>query len=151
MSNVILKPIGDRLAAIATTLTVGAEAVKGYYPSPGMAGLAHRPAVLVIAPAGGRTKPDESERQLYTNDWEIEFRCQLVVNLRKAETAQAQMVELIETWVLAIDADRSLGISGLLDASVVDWTEPGIADDGKANPLLVCDTHLELVQFVASS
>jgi hypothetical protein len=73
------------------------------------------------------------------------------VNLRKAETAQTQMVELIETWVLAIDADRSLGISGLLDASVVDWTEPGIADDGKANPLLVCDTHLELVQFVASS
>jgi hypothetical protein len=151
MTSTIIQPIGDRLAAIASTITIGANTVKGYFPAPGLAGIGSMPAILILPPSGGRTKPDEAERQLYTNDWEMEFRCQLVVDLRKAETAQTQMVELIEKWVLAIDADRSLGISGLLDASVVDWAEPGRTDPSNGRELLVCDTQLELVQFVASS
>jgi|SRR5215212_1257635 len=108
------------------------------------------PCGTVSVPSVRRTGPDEAESQLGSDDWYAEYTVSLYFDLKKAQSAQQQMVDAATAFVQAVDADPSLG-GTVLDAGVT-GVDPVIADGRtRANrPLVVYEitvATLCLVQY----
>jgi hypothetical protein len=148
----IFKPVGDALAALATALDVD-PSVTGYFPAPGNAGLDQVPAVVIEPPAGNRSEVDGPESQFFTNDWDLVFQVNAYVDLDVAEDAQLLLADVVEAFILAIDATPDLGFGGqVLDTKVTGWTKPLVlAEENDARPLLFVEMTVELTFFVSPS
>src|SRR4051812_18498217 len=66
------------------------------------------PAGSVGVPALRRTGPDETESQLSTDDWYLDYTVSLYFDLAHVAKAQQAMVDAVESFIDAIDADPSL-------------------------------------------
>lgn len=143
--STILKPIATKLATIAEALDY-TPAVTAHVWAPRM--LAGIPALVIEPPAGTRTQPDEAESQLYTNDWDLDFTCTFYADLNEAAQAQERLVDLVELWVSAIDANEQL--DGLCNsAKVTEWQRPAELEiDGSARSLLFTQTTVAVQLFV---
>ena len=120
MSSTILKPLAQSLVDLADgiTLTNGVEVTGYLWERKDFASL---PAVAVEPPDGRRRGIDEGESQLGSDDWFPEYHVSLYVDLDDAVVAQEQMLELLEAYIAAVDADPSLGDAEVLDAKVTRW------------------------------
>lgn len=125
MSDVIA-PVGVALAEKLATLSISGETVKAYWLAPRT--LDRIPAAVIEAPSVERRQLEEPESALGADDWLLSFPVTLYVLLDEAEAAQSSAVEFVEAFTLAIDADRGLGVAGVIEARVVS-SEPVIVDD----------------------
>lgn len=117
MASTIIDPLADALAALAGGITVNGTALKGVWPP--RLGVPDVPCVEIEIPTVRRSDVEEAESQLGADDWTLDFTATIHFDMREAVTAQQRIVEALEAWIAAVDADRSLGIASVLDASVV--------------------------------
>lgn len=118
MAGTIITPIATALATIAD----GLPNAKGFVWAPG--GVSHRgPYLVVEPPAGDRTMPDEAESQLFANDWNMTFSCAWYIGIAdKPQDSQQKLIDMLELWIVAIDADQSLS-GTVLEAKVTQWED----------------------------
>lgn len=117
----VIQPIADALAGVCRS--VGLHVPDETWT----VGTLRPPCAEIEVPDGRRTGPEEAESQLGFNDWYQEFPVTLWVDLHRATEAQVRLKTLLEAFIVAVDADRSLGLDPadvdfqLDDASVVSW------------------------------
>lgn len=128
-TSTIIEPTADLLAALAETVSVtmsnGTKALKGYTYEP--ATFDEVPAAAVGVPVVRRSALDDSERELGSDDWIMEYPVGLYFDLDEARKSQGQMVEALEAFTKAIDANPSLG-SALIDDCTLTSAEPFVED-----------------------
>lgn len=138
MASTIYSPIGEKLKAIAEGLDL-TPALTGYWTSPGLEGM-KAPACVVGVPELRRTQVGDSESQLSTDDWFLEYPLEFAIDLDNAPLRQAYLAEAVEAFIKAIDADDQLSgltLTGaqILEVAVNDVT--GIVDRRElARPML---------------
>lgn len=141
----IIKPVAQAIAQVAESLGLS-PTVKGVVWAPRM--LDRLPALVIEVPAGARTDPDQAESQLYTRDWNLDYACTFYTDLADAVTAQDRLTDLIEAFVMAVDADETLG--GLANsAKVVEWDQPAELElEGSTRSLLMLKSTVAVQLFV---
>lgn len=144
MPSTIVKPVADRLKAIAEGLAV-TPTVKGYRWAP--ARIDKLPAIVVEPPELRRPDPEQGESQLGAEDWNLSFPVVVYVDLREAEMAQDRAVEIVEALIAALDDDTSLIALGCEDVELIE-AEPIVIDD-KARPMFAYRCTVELTRLVA--
>ena len=105
------------------------------------------PAGTVGVPAISRTKPDEAESQLGSVDWELDYTVSLYFDLASVAQAQQSMVDAVDDFIDAIDADPSLG-GTVLEASVTEAI-PFVEKD-RRRPLVGYEVTVSVVRLVPS-
>jgi hypothetical protein len=105
------------------------------------------PAGAVHVPHIKRTKPDEAESQLGSDDWDLDFTVSLYFDLAEAAKAQQSMVDAVERFIDAIDEDPSLG-GVVLEASVTDAV-PFIERD-RPRPVVGYECTVSVLRLVSS-
>jgi hypothetical protein len=117
----VIQPIADALADIA-------RAAGMHVPDDTWTvGTLKPPCAEIEVPNGNRNDPEQSESQLGSDDWNLEFPVTLWVDLHRATEAQIRLKDLLEAFIVAVDSDRSLGLAPatvgftLDDASVVSF------------------------------
>lgn len=144
MASTIIAPIGQTIKAIAASI---AAAPKTYWTDPGFEGLDSLPAVIVGVPSGSRRQPDEAEDHISQTDWHLEYPVSIVCDLAVASDAQTQIVEILESFVEAIDDNQASFTSGLvLDAVVSGWLDPEVVVEPK-RALLTLDCTVSVFAF----
>lgn len=140
MASTVVQPLADRLtsllAAIGVTVPAGGWARDHLHALP---------AAEIEIPDGRRRNVDEPEDHLGQRDWQLEFPVTLWVDLHEASAAQRQLVELLEAWIAAVDADETLN-NLATDAVVTSWQRVYDATD-QARPLLGVVTTVEVLKF----
>jgi hypothetical protein len=146
MSSTIIAPLAEALAGLADGITVNGKALKGVWP-PRM-GLPDLPCVEIEVPERiTRTEPDEAESQIGSEDWHIDFTATIYFDLREPVAAQLRLIEALELWIAAVDADRSLGAASTLDASVVS-AERVYPEDDQQRSLIAYATTVRVWRLV---
>ena len=146
MASTIITPIAEDIETLAGAI---AAAPKTYYPDPGFEGIDALPAIVVGVPKGRRKQPDEAEDHISQYDWHLEYPVYIVCDLAVAETAQTQVVELLEAFIEALDAGQDSFESGLvLEAVVSEWEEPEIVASPK-RALLTQSCTVAVLAFVS--
>jgi hypothetical protein len=145
MASTILQPLADLIAtkieALATTVSVNAYSV-----DPGFAGLDSLPVAVIGLPQLERTEPDESESQIGSFDYKLEYPVTFLFDLGDSATAQAQALDTVEKFVAAIDAAQlSAADPSIVDAKVV-RSDPGEVVDA-ARPLLSYSCTLRVLKY----
>jgi hypothetical protein len=139
-ASTVLQPIAE---AIATRL----RALDLHVPERAWTrGELSPPCGEIELPAGDRTGPEESESQLGSNDWRLELDVTIWFDLTDVSIAAARLVDTLEAFVRAVDADRTLGLVGVLDASVTGW-EPVFLTD-QTRPLVGAETTVAVWALV---
>lgn len=144
MSGTIITPVANALVAKAAALT--------YTPAPftylwGRDNIDRVPAILVKPPSGDRTPPDTAESQLYADDWTMRFGVMFLTDTAEAALKQQHLIDLLELYVVAVDADETLG-GTVLSARVARWEEPVVLDREKGRPLLMLASTVEVLKLV---
>jgi hypothetical protein len=145
MASTILDPIADVLVLELAALTVLGDSVKGYLWSPRQ--MTKVPAGVVEIPSVGRVGPDEAESQLSSDDWNVTYPVVLYVDATRADTSQAALVEFLEDFIAAIDANPSL-TNTVLDAKVLS-AEPFLDLTEQARPLVGYECEVAVLKLVS--
>ena len=103
------------------------------------------PAGSVGVPTLERTDVDEAESQLGTDDWKLEFPVSLYFDLADVAKSQQSMVDALEAFTNAIDADQSLGLP-TVEASVND-AQP-FAERDRKRPLVGYEITVSVLRLV---
>lgn len=144
MASTILDPPAAGIVAIIEALGLTAS-VTGY--KWGRLELDSVPAGVVAMPILRRTGVEERESQLGANDWTATYPVLLAVDLDEAVSNQAQVIEMVEAFVAAVDADYSLG--GTVEEAKVVECEP-YTDQDRAKPLIGYECMVETLKLVAT-
>jgi hypothetical protein len=105
------------------------------------------PAGSVSIPTLERTEPDGAESQLHADDWDLGFTVSLYFDLAHVAKAQQAMVDALEAFVDAIDADHSLD-GTVFDCAVTDAV-PFVERDRK-RPLVGYEITVAVELLVSS-
>lgn len=135
----IITPLANALVERAET--AGATGAVRWAPSD-----ISPPAAVIELPSFERTGVDESEDHFGQRDWTLNFPVIFYFDLATAQADQDRAVDVVEAFVLAIDADN--GLANLCqEAKVVDGSEPEFpADDARA--LIRWPTVVSVLKFV---
>lgn len=136
-----LMPVAEALEALLDTIGVKS------YPIPPN-GLDRLPAGVVEWPTITRTGIDEPEPELGTNEWLLEYPVNLYMKLDKAERAGREALDLVEAWIVAVDANQ--GLSGEAYEAKVISAEPAVVED-RSVPMLVYETRVQVSRLVTPS
>jgi hypothetical protein len=140
MASTILQPVADHAAVMLKALGLGVNTWTGASLQMGDAGAAE-----IEIPDIGRTGVEQAESQLGSYDWDLEFPVTIWVNLTETARSQQRLVELVERWIAAVDADPTLG--GLvLEAKV---TQAKRQYQLAQRPLVGYETTLAALKLVA--
>lgn len=146
MPSTIITPVADALEAKAEALT-DVTAYKWVLRDTDV-----RPAAVVELPEVARIAPQEAESQLGSNDWDSTWTVAFYVDFDpNSGYGQEQIVEIVEAWVSAIDADRTL--AGVCEEAKVVHLGPPDYVHNEANTsrsYLVYPTKVEVFDLVAS-
>jgi hypothetical protein len=145
--STVIVPLADALKALLEGLDF-APAVKAYRWAPSM--VATVPAAVIDIPEVRRTGIDEPEEQLGSDDWTLTFPVELLVDLAVADRDQTRVVELLEAFIAAVDANPSLGFPIVDDSKVVAGT-PGYDLSEEARPLLTYDCEVQVLVRVPTA
>jgi len=103
-------------------------------------------AAVIELPSVERTALDAPEDHLGQEDWRPTFDTVFYFDLDVAKASQDEAVEAVEKFVLAIDADPSLG--GLCqEAKAVEVLPPEFVEDD-ARPQIRWPVRVEILTFV---
>jgi hypothetical protein len=145
--STVIVPLADALKQMLEGLDF-APAVKAYRWAPSM--VATVPAAVIDIPEVRRTGIDEPEEQLGSDDWTLTFPVELLVDLAVADRDQTRVVELLEAFIAAVDANPSLGFPIVEDSKVVAGT-PGYDLSEEARPLLTYDCEVQVLVRVPTA
>jgi hypothetical protein len=106
------------------------------------------PAGVVAMPLFRRTAVEEAESQLGADDWNISYPVLLVADLNEAVANQAQVVDMVEAFVKAIDADYSL--AGTVKEAKVTEGEPYVQQDKGSRPLIGYELVVDVLKLQAT-
>jgi len=105
------------------------------------------PAVVVEVPTIRRPEPDEQDLiGLGSNGWVLEFPVTFYFDLSEASYAQTEAVAYVDAAILAIDANRGLGIPTVIDTAMV-AAEPTVVED-RARPLMAYECQVHVLKAV---
>jgi hypothetical protein len=148
VSSTTIDPLAEAIKGHLTISLSGGITMNAYKWDPGFAGISP-PCGVVGVPSAERTPPGEGEESIGANDWSLEFPVQLFFDLADPVLTQSQAVEAMEAFIVAIDADQTLGNLLLRggEARVVRVEEPEelITND---RPLFTQRCRVALKQFV---
>lgn len=143
MASTVIDPIADQLVALIDALSVDTKAY--LWTSPG-GDTDVRPAGVVMLPEIERTQPDLAEDHLGENDWRITYPVVFAFDYEAGGYYHAQAAEVIEAWIVAVDADPSL--SGVVqEARVVAAGAPEY-NPGEGRPFIQWATTVQVLTFV---
>ena len=135
MASTVITPIADAIADVLTGLAV-TPTVKGRTWDPGLTGIDKVPCGIVGPPELRRTALDDSETQLGALDWYLDYPVIIGVDLDVAPSSASQLVEIVEAFVKAIDADQTLGLGAFCDQAIVsEFFGPERSDPESGRPL----------------
>lgn len=143
MASTILDPIATALVTVAETVS-GLNGCKWV-----LRDTDSRPAAVVMPPSIERTPLDVSEDHLGQNDWNSEWSVDLYFDTTNLEYGQVQAVEMVEAWIVAVDADQDLG-GVVQEAKVTSVAEPDFVEDAN-RPYLIYPTTVSVLDFVSPS
>jgi len=140
MSNQIITPLAT---AIVQKVKDAGEKVYVWPPRE----LDKVPAAVVELPVITRTGVDQAEDHLGQTDWTLTYPVIFYFDLAKAEVDADKAADVVEAFVLAIDADQSLG--GLCqEAKVIAVEEPEFGVEINSRTLIRWPTRVEVLKFV---
>lgn len=139
MSSSILTPLADALV-----LKIESVGALGYRWAPRE--FENTPAGVVELPSVARSGLDAPEDHLGQRDWKPTFDAVFYFDLDVAKPSQDEAVDAIEAFILAIDADPSLG--GLCqEAKAVEAPPPEFIEDAD-RPQIRWAVRVEILKFV---
>jgi len=143
MTNVFM-PIANAIADCAATIA----GVTSYVGDPGVAGVDGNPAVVIsVLPVTDRGELD-SDEQLGSRTWLMEYDVTILVDLDEPVSAQQLLAETCESFIQAVDADDQLGAtSGMVIAARVVSAEPAVIA-GVSRPRLAYDCVVRVKAYV---
>lgn len=143
--STVITPIASALATIAG----GVSGVTAYAKDPGLQGLDGNPTAVVGVPAVNHGELD-ADPQIGSRIWTLDYPVNIFVDLDVAQDAVTLLIDTVEAFVKAVDADDQLvtadaTLSGLVVAARVTSAEPGRDDRDTARPRLFyeCNTRVE--------
>lgn len=137
--------MSDILDPIAAAIGVRAEAVGAKFYKWAPTDI-KPPCLVVELPSLKRTPVDQKEDHLGATDWYLDYPAIFYFALDNPDTAQPKAVDIIEAFVLAIDADNGLG--GICqEAKVVEVMDAEMVDD-QPNAVIRWPTRVEVLTFV---
>jgi hypothetical protein len=104
MASTIIQPVADHMATMLRALGLGVNTWASEALTMGRAGAAE-----IEIPDVARTGVEEAESQLGADDWDLEFPVSIWVNLTETGTSQQRLVQMLEQWISAVDADVTFG------------------------------------------
>lgn len=141
MASTIIDPTAERVVDVLEAIS-GLTVYKWSMPSG-----VNLPAAIVGRPDIRRTAIDEPESQLGSRDWAMSFLISIFVDLSKATTSQAASVDYAEAFIVAVDANPSLGDPTIADDAKVTSAEPDFELEG-TRPMVTYYCTLELTKLV---
>lgn len=118
MASTVIQPVADRLKVLLEGLSVPSGPIKVSDSGWMRDQLKGLPAAEIEIPDIDRG--EESESQLGSRDWQLDFPVTIYYDLREPTLAQVRIVEAVEKWIAAVDADEQLGgLSGVVTARVI--------------------------------
>lgn len=144
MSSTVLDPVAVALETKITALGITAYKWSRRDIAP--------PCGVVELPTTRRTDLDVREDHMGQNDWWVEYPVAFYRELDEPATAQAALVETIEAFILAIDADQDLTNGGspvVQEAKVVEAT-PFAEPLQQTRVLIGYETRVAVLKFVPS-
>lgn len=141
MSSTVLDPIAEGIKAVVETLSPTVKPKKWLIRDTDA-----RPAAVIELPTVTRTDPDIAEDHLGQDDWRSEWPVSFYFDFNDATFGQAQAIEVIEKFIVAVDADPTLG--GTVQEAKVITAGPPQIDENAARPLLVYPTTVSILDFV---
>ena len=145
MSSTIFQPLADLVADTIEALACD-EPVIAYGTDPGMAGVDRLPVAICGLPNLERIDVDQPESQFGSYDWTIQFDVTFLFDLGDTQTAQAQALDTIEKFVLAIDAATLSASDPMIVDAKVTRSEPGEVVDS-TRPMLSYTCTLRVLKF----
>lgn len=111
---------------------------------------APRPVGNVELPELRRRGPTERESQLGSNDWQHEFPVTFWIDNTGANTNFPLLIDIVEAWIKAIDADPALGLGTVIpdETSVIECVP--VVIDSESTRLVGYETRVALTRLVAS-
>jgi hypothetical protein len=145
--STVFDPVAQKLVDVINGIgATGAvtKAATGY--KWGRVELDATPAGVVALPDFRRTGVEQKESQLGSNDWWLTYPVLLAVDLDEAVAAQGVVIDLLEAFIAAVDANPSLS-NTVLDSKVTDGT-PYI-ETHKGRPLVGYECHVEALKLTS--
>ena len=101
------------------------------------------PAACIEVPTIRRPEPDEIDATgIGSNGWVLEFPVTFYFDLSEAAYSQTEAVAYVDAAILAIDANRGLGIATVIDTAMVAAEPTIIKDDNRALIAYECQVHV---------
>jgi len=141
VASTVLDPIADGLVTVIQGLSVTTKAQKWLLRDTDA-----RPAAVIELPTVRRTDVDMAEDHLGQLDWRSEWPVSFYFDFTDATFGQAQALEVIEKFIVAVDANPTL--SGTVQEAKVLTAGPPEIDEGAARPALVYPTRVGILDFV---
>lgn len=146
MPSTIIDPVAGALAAKIAAIAVDGTTVKAYKWSPGPTGIDKLPAGVVTLPSLRRTDVDSAEDHLGANDWRVTYEVDFFFDASSASFSQRQAVEVIEAFIVAVDADQDLG--GTCQEAKVESAEPTDVVSDHARAMFAYACEVSVLKFV---
>lgn len=144
--STVIDPIAQALAALAETITVNSETLKGVWPP--QKGLPSVPCVEFEIPRVTWVDVDQAQTQLGADDWTFDFPAVIWFDLRQAEAAQQRLVAALEQWRVAVGTTN---LDGLCQEAAVTAAEPVYDVTDAARPLIGYETTVRVWALVTTS
>lgn len=129
----------------AASITLNGRALKVYDHEPRE--FDTLPAALVRGPLEfRRTDPDESERELGREDWDLTYEVIVAVPMPAPEQGQDNANTILEDLIYAFDGDPTLGgTSGVTEAKLADGDRSYLEDDTANQQAVLWTCRLEVM------
>lgn len=141
MASTVLDPIADGIKTVVESLSPTVKCQKWVLRDTDA-----RPAAVIELPTVNRSDVDGVEDHLGQNDWRSEWPVSFYFDFSDATFGQAQSLEVIEKFIVAIDAAPTL--SGTVQEAKVTSAGPPQIEEGAARPMLVYPTVVGILDFV---
>lgn len=144
MPSTVVAPVATQLASVVTGLSV-TPAITGYESDPGKSGFPP-PAAVVDLPTLRFPDIDESQVQLGSKDWYMEYPVHFYFDLSVYSESQRQAVLALEAFKKAVDANPTL--NGTAEIARVVRAEPDLATlRSSGTPVLVYTVTVNVFQL----
>lgn len=155
MASTVIDPIAAGIKTVAAAVTAtGSVTVKAFKWAPNAGDTDRLPAAVVYTPRLQRTAvgPDIPETQLGTRDLLLDFPVHFYFDADDREFAAAQIAEVIEGFINAIDASLHVGnglnLTEAEDAKVTEADEP-IVTERNNRTIWEVRTRVQIIAYIA--
>lgn len=145
-TSTVFQPIADRLAELLRGIMVDGTALNVPEDS-WTRGVIHPPAAEIELPEGTKPGPEQSQSELGSFDYDLEFPVTIWVELTDVTVTQKRLAQYLEEFIAAVDNDPTLD-NTVLDSSVDSFEVVYGVGDGRKRDLIGYETRVGVIKLI---